>query len=157
MRAEIPMEKRVQFSVFLVNKPGVLSQIFRDLGKAKINITGIVMMDSVEHGVLRMIAENPAAARTILQKLNLPVTETDVLAVTLANRPGAVADLCERLSVAHINIGYMYCTTGARGGKTIVVIKVPDIKKAIKVLEGSKTTRRDMKIKLRRPTATARH
>ena len=31
------MEKRVQFSIFLVNKPGVLSQIFRQLAKAKIN------------------------------------------------------------------------------------------------------------------------
>jgi hypothetical protein len=150
------MEKRVQFSVFLVNKPGVLSQIFRELGKAKINITSIVMMDSVEHGVLRMMAEHPEAVRAIFRRLNVPVTETDVLAVTLANRPGAAADLCERLSSAHINIGYMYCTTGARGGKTTVVIKVPDIKKAIKVLEASKTTRRDMKIKLRRPAATTR-
>lgn len=150
------MQTYVQFSVFLVNKPGVLSQIFRELAKAKINITSIVMMDSVEHGVLRMIVEDPREARTILKKLNVPVTETDVLAVTLSNRPGAVADVCERLSAAHVTIGYMYCTTGARGGKTLVVIKVPDIKKAIKVLEASKTTRRDMKIKLRRPAATTR-
>ena len=46
--------------------------------------------------------------------------------------------------------------TGARGGKTVVVLKVPDIKKAIKILEASRTTRRDMKIKLRRPAATNR-
>ncbi len=32
------MEKLVQFSIFLVNKPGVLSQIFRELAKAKINV-----------------------------------------------------------------------------------------------------------------------
>ena len=150
------MEKYVQFSIFLVNKPGVLSQIFRELAKAKINITSIAMMDSVEHGVLRMIVEDATAARTILQKLNVPVTETDVLGVTLSNRPGAAADLCERLSASHISIGYMYCTTGVRGGKTMVVIKVPDIKRAVKVLGGVKTTRRDMKIKLRRPTTANR-
>jgi hypothetical protein len=153
---ESPMEKYVQFSIFLVNKPGVLSQIFRELAKAKINITSIAMMDSMEHGVLRMIVEDAAAARSILQKLNVPVTETDVLGVTLSNRPGAAADLCERLSASHISIGYMYCTTGVRGGKTMVVIKVPDIKRAVKVLGGVKTTRRDMKIKLRRPTAANR-
>lgn len=148
------MEKLVQFSVLLVNKPGVLTQIFREIGKAKINIITIAMMDSMEHGVLRMTLDEPVAVRPILKKLNVPVAETDVLAVTLPNRPGAAADLCERLSAAHINIGYMYCTGGASGGKTMVVLKVPDIKKATKVLENSKATRRDMKIKLRRPAST---
>lgn len=150
------MEKLLQFSIFLVNKPGMLTQIYRELAKAKVNVTGIAMMDSMEHGVLRMIVDDPAAARPVLKKLDIPVNESEVLAVTLSNRPGAAADLCERLSAAHINIGYMYCTTGARGGKTTVVVKVPDIKKAIKVLGNSKTTRRDMKVKLRRPAATKR-
>ena len=150
------MEKYVQFSIFLVNKPGVLSQIFRELAKSKINVTSLAMMDSMEHGVLRLIADNAEAARPVFQKLNVPVTETDVLGVTLSNRPGAAADLCDRLSAAHVHIGYMYCTTGARGGKTIVVLKVPDIKKAIKSLESPRATRRDMKVKLRRPASTNR-
>jgi len=147
------MERFVQFSIFLVNKPGVLTQILRELAKAKVNITNIAMMDSMEHGVLRMVVDDPVAARPVLAKLNIPMAETDVLAVTLANRPGAAADLCERLADAHINISYVYCTGGVAGGKTVVVLKVPDIKKAIKVLEGAKSTRRDMKIKLRRPVA----
>lgn len=145
------MDKYTQFSVFLVNKPGVLSQIFSDLAKAKINVTSISMMDSMEHGVLRMVVEDPSEARPVFQALNIPVKETEVLGVTLPNRPGAAADLCERLASNHIHVGYMYCTSGVRGGKTLVVIKVPNIAKAMKVLEASKTTRRDMKIKLRRP------
>lgn len=151
------MEKCIQFSIFLVNKPGVLSQIFRELARAKVNITTIAMMDSMEHGVLRMIVDDPVGARPVFGKLNIPVTETDVLAVALPNRPGAAADLCDRLSAAHINIGYMYCTSGARGGKTTVVIKVPDIKKAASVLEEPRNTRRDMKIKVRRPEKTNRY
>lgn len=150
------MEKCIQFSIFLANKPGVLSQIFHELARAKINITTIAMMDSMEHGVLRVIVDDPPQAKSLLRRINVPFTETDVLAVALPNRPGAAADLCDRLSAAHIHIGYMYCTGGARGGKTTVVIKVPSIKKAIKVLEGTKTTRRDMKVKLRRPAGTRR-
>lgn len=150
------MQKYVQFSIFLVNKPGVMSQLFRELAKAKVNITSVAMMDSMEHGVLRMIVGDPELARPIFQQLNTPVKETEVLGVTLPNRPGAVADLCERLASSHIHIGYMYCTSGARGGKTMVVIKVPNIKKAISVIENNKSTRRDMKIKLRRPKTTRR-
>jgi len=150
------MERNIQFSIFLVNKPGVLTQIFRELAKGKVNIEAVAMMDSMEHGVLRFIVDDAVTARPILRRLNIPVTEVEVLAVTLPNRPGAVADICERLSAAHINVGYMYCTSGANGGKTNVVLKVPDIKKAIKTLENGKSTRRDMKIKIRRPVATNR-
>ncbi len=151
------MEICTQFSIFLVNKPGVLSQIFRELGRAKVNISSLAMMDSTEHGVLRMIVDNAPGARPVLSGLNIPVNETEVLTVDLPNRPGAAADLCDKLSASHINIGYMYCTSGGKGGRTIVVIKVPDIKKAMKVLENStKMPRRDMKIKLRRPATTTR-
>ncbi|MCO6435637.1 MAG: ACT domain-containing protein [Phycisphaerae bacterium] len=151
------METCTQFSVFLVNKPGVLSQIFRALAKAKVNIETIAMMDSMEHGVLRMIVDDAAGARAVFKDLNLSVSEAEVLAVPLSNRPGAAADLCERLADAHINIGYMYCTSGGKGGKTTVVLKVPSISKAVKVLENnSRTTRRDMKVKLRNPTVSRR-
>lgn len=150
------MERYMQFSIFLVNKPGVLSMIFREIAKAKINITSIAMMDSMEHGVLRMIVDDPGATRSVLKRLDIPVTENEVLGVTLPNRPGAAADLCDRLATKHVNIGYMYCTAAAQGGKTMVVIRVPDIKKAVKVLESAKNTRRDMKINLRRPAATRR-
>ncbi len=150
------MERYLQFSIFLVNKPGVLSMIFREIAKAKINITSIAMMDSMEHGVLRMIVDDPSATRSVLKRLDIPVTENEVLGVTLPNRPGAAADLCDRLASKHVNIGYMYCTAGVQGGKTMVVIRVPDMKKAVKVLEGAKNKRRDMKIKLRRPVATRR-
>jgi len=150
------MDKYTQFSIFLVNKPGVLSGIFRELAKSKINVTCIAMMDSIEHGVLRMIVEDPEIARPVFQQLSVPVKEADVLGVTLSNRPGAAADLCDRLAAKHVAIRYMYCTGGARGGKTIVVLNVPDINKAMRVLENSKSTRRDMKVKLRRPSRSAK-
>jgi hypothetical protein len=114
------------------------------------------MMDSMEHGVLRLITDDPAGTRPVLRQLNVSVSEAEVLGVNLANRPGAAADLCDKLAQAHINIGYMYCTGPTEGGKTLVIIRVPDIKKASKVLENSKNTSRDMKVKLRRPSVSKR-
>lgn len=150
------MDKCMQFSVFLANKPGVLSQVFRELAKAKVNIISIAMMDSMEHGVLRMIVDEPGAARAVFQRLNIVANENEVLAVTLPNRPGAAADLCDRLAVKHINIGYMYCTSGAPGGKTVVVLKVPDIKQAIKVLDTQKASKREVRMRTRRPAVSRR-
>jgi hypothetical protein len=126
-----------QFSVFLVNKPGILAQVTRALADAKINIVAMTLVDSQEHGVLRMVAENPAAARGVLGKLNLPMTETEVLCVDLPNQSGALADVASLLGKEHININYAYCTSGAPGGRTTGVFKAGDHAKAQKLLEKS--------------------
>jgi hypothetical protein len=145
------MELVTQFSVFLINKPGVLAQVTRQIAQAKTNVTAMTMTDSSEHGVLRLVGADPGKLRTALAELNLPTTETEVLLVTMANRTGALADVCQKLATAHINISYAYCTTGASGGKTKAVFKVADTKKAMKVLKDKVPKHRDMKSKLRRP------
>ena len=82
-----------QFSVFLVNKPGVLAQVTGALAKAKLNVVAMTLVDSQEHGVLRLVFDDAGTARGVLSKLNLPMTETEVLCLDLSNRPGALADV----------------------------------------------------------------
>ncbi len=123
-----------QFSVFMVNKPGALALALGEFAKAKINITAITMMDSAEHGVMRVVFENAEKAREVLSKLNMPYNETDVLCVDLANRAGELAVVAEKLAKGHINISYAYCTAGGKGGRTTGVLKVSDVKKAMKLL-----------------------
>jgi hypothetical protein len=147
------METAAQFSIMLVNKPGVLAQVTQKLAEAKVNIIAMTMMDSSEHGVLRLVVGNPDKTRDTLKKLNIPVTETEVLVVEMANNSGALADVCNLLARSHVNINYAYCTTGARGGKTKGVFKVSDMKKAMKVLGGSKRKLSDTRKKLRRPVS----
>src|SRR3954447_20661967 len=125
----------IQFSVFLVNKPGVLAQVTAALGAAKINLIAMTLVDSQEHGVLRMVTEGVDAAREVLKKLNLPMTETEVLCVDLPNQPGALADVATSFGKEHININYAYVTSGAPGGRTTGVFKVADQAKATHVLK----------------------
>jgi len=124
-----------QFSVFMVNKPGVLAHILGEFAKVKVNITAMTVMDSVEHGVLRVVLEDPQKAEEVLVRSNMPFSKTDVLCVTLDNKAGALAIVAEKLAINHINISYAYCTAGAKGGHTTGVLKVADVKKAMKVLQ----------------------
>jgi hypothetical protein len=57
------------------------------------------------------------------------------LCVTLANKAGAFAAVAEKLAKNHINISYAYCTAGAKGGRTTGVLKIADLKKAMRILE----------------------
>lgn len=124
-----------QFSIFLVNKPGVLAQVTRAVADARVNLIAMTLVDSQEHGVVRLVANDAAHAREVLTKLNQPMTETDVLCMELSNRPGALADVAQQLGEAHININYAYCTSGAPGGKTTAILKVADPGKAERVLK----------------------
>ena len=125
----------LQFSIFMVNKPGVLAQILGEFAQAKINIIAMTMMDSVEHGVMRVVFAAPERAKKVLSRLNMPYNETGVLCVNLANKAGALAVVAERLARNHINISYAYCTAGAKGGRTTGVLKVADVKKAMRLLQ----------------------
>lgn len=124
-----------QFSIFMVNKPGVLAQVLGEFARAKINVIAMTIMDSVEHGVLRIVFATPERAKEVLMKLNMPYNETEVLCINLANKSGALAAVAEKLAKNHINVSYAYCTAGGKGGRTTSVLKVADVKKAMRILQ----------------------
>jgi hypothetical protein len=136
-----------QFSVFLVNKPGVLAQVTKAIAEAKLNMLAMTLVDSQEHGVLRVVTDDAAATRQVLARLNLPMTETEVLCLDLSNRPGALADVATLLGQNHVNINYAYCTSGAPGGRTTGIFKVADVKKAMHVLKESAAKHKEPSIR----------
>jgi hypothetical protein len=135
----------------MVNKPGVLAQVLGEFARAKINVIAMTMVDSEEHGAMRVVFGAPDKAREILTKLNMPYTETEVLCVNLANKSGALASIAEKLARAHINISYAYCTAGAAGGRTTGVLKVADVKKVMKVLQQDSRKNTKSRPVIRRP------
>jgi hypothetical protein len=145
-----------QFSIFMVNKPGVLARVLGEFARAKINIIALTMMDSVEQGVMRVVFAAPKKAEEVLSKLNMAYNETDVLCVNLTNKSGALAAVAEKLAKNHINISYAYCTAGAKGGRTTGVLKVADVQKAMKILQQSRESNAKSKPMIRRSQSTMR-
>ncbi|MCJ7543379.1 MAG: ACT domain-containing protein [Phycisphaerae bacterium] len=128
------MRTETEFSIFLINRPGVLAGVTSALARAKVNIIALTLGDSGEHGVLRIIADHPAVARDVLGKAHDRWAESEVLVLELENRPGAFASVAQKLADEHVNIGYAYCTGGARGGRTTAVFKVNDLIHASRAL-----------------------
>lgn len=143
------MQARKQITVFLENKPGRLAKVLSELAHHKINIVALSVMDHQEHGVLRVVTDNQADSTKVIQSLNSPFRESDVLEVELKNQPGALAHVCEVLAADHINIEYAYCSSGGRNGKVVGIFKVSNIDKAIRLLNESPNHRRVEKRPLR--------
>lgn len=123
-----------QLSVFLENKPGTLAQVSGALAARRINILAFSISDAVDHGVVRMVVSAPVQAAHILGDGGMMVVESDVVALDLPNKPGALARLADRLSKTRVNIEYAYGTTGGTKGKAQVILKLDNIQRARKVL-----------------------
>jgi hypothetical protein len=130
-----------QTTVFLENKPGRLAQILSELARQKINIVALSVMDRTEHGVLRLVTEDPVATVKAIGELNAPFAEAEVLGVELKNQPGALAHVCEVLADERINIDYAYCSSGGRNGRVYGIFKVSNVEKAQRVLSESPNKR----------------
>ena len=138
-----PAEATVEISVALVNKPGRLAGICRVLAKEKIHILALTVSDSARRGLLRMIVSPTDKAVEALKRTGAEPKTEEVLTVILPNKSAALADAVEQLAQAHINIDYAYCSTGARGGKTLGVLSVKDVARALKVLRPKQHQHKD--------------
>jgi hypothetical protein len=129
------MRVQTQFSIFVINQPGVLAQVTSALARAQVNIVALSLSDSGEHGVLRVLPDDADKARRVLQETHDRWTETDVLTLRLPNHPGSFARAAKCLADNHVNVSYTYCTGAIEGETSTAVFKVADMNKARKALE----------------------
>ena len=124
-----------QLSVFLENKPGALARLYDSFARAKVNLIAISVSDTVDHAVVRMVVDAPERAIALIEHHGVLVVDNDVLAVRLTNKPGALANMAEKLAQAKINIEYAYGTAGASKTGSTIILRVNNLAKARKVLK----------------------
>ena len=70
-----------QLSVFLQNEAGRLAQMCALLGDEGFDMHALVVADTSEYGVARVICDRPHSARRVLEAAGLAVSVTRVVAV----------------------------------------------------------------------------
>jgi hypothetical protein len=128
-----------QVSVFLENKSGRLAEVCTALGDSGINISALSIADTSDFGILRLIVSDPDKAAQLLSETGLSVSETAVVALQVADRPGGLAGVLQLLQREEINVEYLYAFVGTRRGDAIVVLRVSDeaMAKTIGLLEAN--------------------
>jgi len=124
-----------QISVFLENKKGRLWEAMDVLAKAQINIRALSIADTSEFGILRLIVPDPGKAKKVLAKSNFTVSENDVIAVGVPDKPGGLAGVLKILTDADINVEYVYAFVEKSGKKAVVVLRTENINKGKKALK----------------------
>jgi hypothetical protein len=125
------MARTTQLVVSLKSKRGVLAQLARTLADAKVNILALSADAVSGRGKIRMVVNNPGAAKRALRRARYRVAEEPAFVVRLRNKPGAVARVAARLAKAGVNITSTYATTA---GKSATAVFTARSAKARKIL-----------------------
>ena len=128
------MQITKQLAIFLDNRPGTLARLADALAEAKINIYAITTSDTVDHSVIRMVVSDYRKALHVFEEHGTLVVEDDVLMIEGSNKPGELAKLAHRLADEKINIEYCYSATPAMAKQGLMIMRVSNPTKALKVL-----------------------
>lgn len=128
------METAKQLSLFLENEPGTLAAVCDALAEAEINIYALTISDTVDHAVVRMVVSDPEKALHLFGERAVLVVENKVLMIENTNKPGSLGEIARQLSKAKINIEYAYLASSPRAKSGLLILRVDDTKKALKVL-----------------------
>ncbi|PKQ38786.1 MAG: amino acid-binding protein [Actinobacteria bacterium HGW-Actinobacteria-1] len=115
-----------QISVFLENKSGRLAELTRVLGDAGINMRALMVADTAEFGVVRLICDEPRRALRVLEDGGFGASITEVIAVAVPDRPGGLADVLETLGTQGLNVEYAYCFVESTGDAAVDIFRVDD-------------------------------
>ena len=128
------MQITKQLAIFLDNRPGMLARVADALAEAKINIYAIAISDTVDHSVIRMVVSDYRRALHMFEEHGTLVVEDDVLVVDGSNKPGELAKIAHKLAAAKVNIEYCYSATSPEAKKGLMIMRVSNAAKALKVL-----------------------
>ena len=123
-----------QMSVFVENTTGRLADLTKILADNNIDIKASTIADTVDFGILRCIVPDPEVATEILKKAGFTASITEVVAVSLEDKPGGLHKVLKILADNDIGVDYIYSTIKAKDDEAVIMIKVEDPQKAIDVL-----------------------
>ncbi|RKX69343.1 MAG: amino acid-binding protein [Spirochaetes bacterium] len=127
--------KVTQISVFMENKNGRLAEITRLLAAKNISLRAVTIADTADFGILRLIVNEPDRTRDVLLEAGFTARETDVLAVAMDDKPGALAEVMELFEKNNVNIEYLYSILAGKGGKADIVFRVEDLERGQALLK----------------------
>ena len=126
-----------QISVFLETRPGHLAETCRALAEANVSIITLSLADTREFGIVRMIVDSWEKARDVLTAKGRVVNVRDVVAVTVPDRPGGMAEVLTALDAAKVNVEYSYAFAFHHGEKAVLVFRFEDNNKALAALSSA--------------------
>lgn len=123
-----------QISVFIENRPGALAQVIDILRDKQVNMLALTLNEGLDIGYLRITVDQLDLAKQVLEAAGHLVLDREVILLEVANQPGGFAAASDRWAKAGINIEYAYSATSPSPDRSVIIVRVADVKKALALL-----------------------
>ncbi|MDR1616983.1 MAG: ACT domain-containing protein [Syntrophomonadaceae bacterium] len=123
-----------QISIFVENGPGRLAAITEIIADAGVDICAMSIADTTDFGILRIIVEQPKRVEELLRSNGYVVSVTQVLAVSIEDKPGSLSRVLRIISNAAISIEYIYAFITRKKDNAYVVFRVEDNQRTAEIL-----------------------
>lgn len=120
-------------AVFVENKPGQTARITRFLADAEVNICWVTIANSGSFGVMKFLVDKLDVAVRQLKEKGLMVSLLEVMAVEVADAPGALQAVADCLGRHHINLAN--CSGFVAHNRAILILEVHELAQARQVLQ----------------------
>ena len=112
-----------------------MEELIGILGENDIDISALSIADTTDFGILRLIVNDPPKAEKILKENGMVVKTTLVIALAVEDKPGGLKKALDLLSGAGLVIEYMYAFIGKSDMGALVIVRVDQPEKAVKLME----------------------
>jgi hypothetical protein len=124
-------EKVEQLNLFLENRPGILADLCAHLADNGINLRAITTLESTDTGIARVVVDKVETAKQTLIEAGVAFTTSWCLALEMPNHPGGFAEIARLLSLAGVNIDYIYASSTGGAGNALGIFGVSKLDKAM--------------------------
>ena len=122
-----------QFSVFTANRMGRLHDLIALLSSNSVHVLAVTVLDTTETAIIRLVVDDPQAARRLLEENGFAFTECKLLVVEIDGAT-QLPELMSAFLEAEVNVNYMYCFIPHPQGKSILGVSMEDNEVGEKVL-----------------------
>jgi hypothetical protein len=123
----------IQFSIFTPNRLGRLHDLIRMLAARGVHVLGLMVLDTTDSSIIRIVVDNPDAARELLVREEFPFTESNLVVVEVS--PSDLNRMMSALLQAELNINYLYSFLPQPEGKPVVGLSMEDNETAEQALK----------------------
>jgi hypothetical protein len=128
-----PSDPVIQFSIFTPNRVGRLHDLVRLLNATGVHALGLMVLDTTDSAIIRMVVDNPDGARELLIREDFPFTESNLVVVEV--NPTDLNRLMAALLEAELNIHYLYSFIPQPDGKPLLGLSMEDNETAEQALK----------------------
>lgn len=124
-----------QILITVDNRVGTLAEVSGVVSSSGINLIAVCAYAVDNKGVIMFVSEDNNQAKKLLKAQGYDVREEEIILLTVANKPGSLQDITQRIADAGIDLTLIYGSVEQKGKTSRIVLVSEDNSGVLAVLK----------------------